>query len=361
MTVKTDNPLVGKVIMTCLAGSKAYGTSLPTSDTDIRGIFVAHPKSIRTPWHTIGEYTLPEEEDGKLYELNKFMELFVDMNPNIIELMFVRESEILTATPEYWLLRKHAQNLLSSKVAFKFSGYAMAQLKRIKGHDKWITNPQPVEVPSQKEFFRMVTNYTEHKILKHSDFISALNGCEGLTTMVPLGNNLFGVVLDTREDVGPMFNQDGSIRKLVYEEVPDHLKKREPLMIVKYLSEEHKLAKEKHRNYWIWKENRNASRHELEEKFGYDTKHAMHLVRLMRMAREILETGEVHVWRPDHEELLAIRNGSLAYDDLIEWAENTDEYIRGEAYQKTSLPKKVDLDKATDILLKVQDMAWGTW
>ncbi|AEZ66297.1 hypothetical protein phiTE_131 [Pectobacterium phage phiTE] len=37
--------------------------------------------------------------------------------------------------------------------------------------------------------------------------------------------------------------------------------------------------------------NRNAARHELEEKFGYDTKHAMHLVRLLRMSQEILETG----------------------------------------------------------------------
>lgn len=351
---------IGKVIMTCLSGSKAYGTSLPTSDTDIRGIFVAEPKSIRTPWYTIGEYTMPDQEDGKLYELNKFMELYVDMNPNIIELMFVRESEILTATPEYWELRREAQSLLSSKVAFKFSGYAMAQLKRIKGHDKWINNPQPVDVPSQLEFFRLVNNYTEEKILKHKDFLSALSRLEGLATLVPLGNHLYGVVFDNRESVAPMFNPDGSIRKLVYEDIPEEIKKRSPMFIVKYLSEDHKLAKEKHRNYWTWKENRNSARHELETKFGYDTKHAMHLVRLMRMAREILETGEVNVWRSDHEELLGIRAGSLSYDDLIEWAENTDEYVRGEAYRKTSLPKKVDLEKAAAILLKVQDMAWSS-
>ncbi|URC22739.1 DNA polymerase [Serratia phage vB_SmaM-Kashira] len=353
-----ENKVPGKVIMKCLAGSKAYGTSVPTSDTDIRGIFVAEPKAIRTPWYTVGEYTMPDEEDGKLYELNKFMELFVDMNPNIIELMFVRESEILFSTPEYWELRRHAHALLSSKVAFKFSGYAMAQLKRIKGHDKWINNPQPVEVPSQLEFFRMVNNYTEEKILKHKDFMDVLIRLEGLASLIPLGNWLYGVVFDYRESVPPMFNPDGSIRKIAYEDIPDDIKKRAPLFIVKYLSEDHKLAKEKHRNYWTWKENRNASRHELEVKFGYDTKHAMHLVRLMRMAREILETGEVHVWRPDHEELVGIRNGSLDYDTLIEWAEMTDEYVRGEAYQNTKLPKKVDLKLASDILLKVQDMAW---
>mgnify|MGYP001607055563 CR=1 FL=1 len=46
-------------------------------------------------------------------------------------------------------------------------------------------------------------------------------------------------------------------------------------------------------------------------------KHAMHLVRLMRMCKEILITCEVVVKRPDREELLAIRNGAWSYYKLI--------------------------------------------
>lgn len=358
MTVIIDNPLVGKVIMTCLAGSKAYGTSLPTSDTDIRGIFVAPPKSIRTPWHTINEYTLPNEEDGKVYELNNFMKLFLDMNPNIIELMFVRESEILSSTPEYWELRKYAHQLLNSNIAFRFSGYAMAQMKRIKGHDKWINNPQPKELPTQREFMKLVHNYLPGNPIQNSvDFHVRLHNMENYTIFLPLGENMYAVIEDT-ENPG-LFSHDNTIRKLEYAKIPDEVKRNKPLMIVRYLDDEHKTAKEKHRQYWEWKTNRNEARSELEQKFGYDTKHAMHLVRLMRMAEEILRDGEVNVFRKDAAELLEIRGGKLTLEELLEWAEKKDELIHKVLYKETSLPKRSDLNLATEVLLRVQDMAWA--
>ena len=57
----------------------------------------------------------------------------------------------------------------------------------------------------------------------------------------------------------------------------------------------------------------------LEAAHGYDTKHGAHLVRLLRMGREIVETGSVHVWRGDRDadELLAIRAGAWSYDRLM--------------------------------------------
>ena len=73
-------------------------------------------------------------------------------------------------------------------------------------------------------------------------------------------------------------------------------------------------------SYETWKAERNAARAELESRHGYDTKHAMHLVRLMRMGLEIVQTGELRVRRPDAEELNAIRDGALTYDELMETA-----------------------------------------
>ena len=35
------------------------------------------------------------------------------------------------------------------------------------------------------------------------------------------------------------------------------------------------------------------------------------------MGIEILETGEAHVYRPDREWLLAVRNGLLQYEELL--------------------------------------------
>jgi uncharacterized protein len=83
----------------------------------------------------------------------------------------------------------------------------------------------------------------------------------------------------------------------------------------KYLS-----AMKQWESYETWKAERNPARAELESRHGYDTKHAMHLIRLMRMGLEILETGELLVRRPDAEELTAIRDGALSYDELMEAA-----------------------------------------
>jgi len=58
----------------------------------------------------------------------------------------------------------------------------------------------------------------------------------------------------------------------------------------------------------------------MEKEFGYDGKHAMHLVRLLRMGFEIISTGQVVVTRPDAEELLEIRNGSWPLEQLLEYA-----------------------------------------
>jgi hypothetical protein len=78
--------------------------------------------------------------------------------------------------------------------------------------------------------------------------------------------------------------------------------------------------------YEEWTRQRNPVRAELGRRFGYGTKHAMHLLRLLRMA-----TGEVRVRRPDAEELLAVRRGSLTFDSLLEQAESLGSRLKGRA------------------------------
>ena len=95
----------------------------------------------------------------------------------------------------------------------------------------------------------------------------------------------------------------------------------------------------------------------MEEKFGYDTKHAMHLVRLLRIGYEALTEHEVMVKRPDAQELLAIRRGEWTYDKIVEYAEGMQEKVMS-AYETTSLPRSVDINYAADLLIELQDMAW---
>jgi hypothetical protein len=93
-----------------------------------------------------------------------------------------------------------------------------------------------------------------------------------------------------------------------------------------------------------------GKRAETIEKFGYDTKHAMHLVRLMRMGEEVLRDGAVNVWRSDRNDLLAIRNGAMTLIDLELWTAEKDKEL--ETVEST-LQWGPDMQKTDALLLKL--------
>src|SRR6185436_19189335 len=88
-------------------------------------------------------------------------------------------------------------------------------------------------------------------------------------------------------------------------------------------------------SYETWKSQRNPARADLEREYGYDTKRAMHLVRLMRMGLELL------VRRDDADELVKIREGALPFDDLLATAARLEEDMKNAA-TKATLPDDVD-------------------
>lgn len=339
------------------AGSHAYGTALPTSDVDFRGIFCAEPVNIRTPFFKVEEVTDVTEEDTKFYELAHFMKLCVDCNPNIVETVWVDREDIVSTSPAYELLRENREMMLSSKIAFTTSGYALAQLKRIKGHNKWINNPQPKEPLQPKDFLTLVQYFGEEKMLKLD-----LPMWRNSSRLVHYGNEIYGVYISAGhqlyDDKGNL-NVTRQLEGKIDDDVVAHEILGNPIMIVKWNKQEYKTAKEKHKQYWTWKKNRNKARGKLEEQFGFDTKHAMHLVRLLRMGEEALTEGRIIVKRPDAEELLAIRDGAWTYEEIVAYAEEMDVRIRGELYNNTCLPKKVNLKKVAELVMELQDLVWA--
>lgn len=337
------------LLVKMLAGSHAYGTATLSSDIDYRGIFCAEEINIRTPFFPVFEAEDIQEEDTKYYELRHFMKLCVDCNPNIIELLWTDDKHIVVRHPAYDLIRSHRKNLLSSKIAFTTSGYALAQLKRIKGHNKWISKPQPKESPVTSQYVSLVQWFGKDRMMP-SDF--KLANFKNGYRLVPYGETLFGLVPSEKHNT---FNDDGSLNTN-FEGERHNLP--QPLAFIKFNREVYEADKETHRQYWNWKENRNEKRSELEEQFGYDTKHAMHLVRLLRMGLEALRDEEIIVNRPDAKELMSIRNGAWPYDYVVKYAEEMDKQVREVWYKNTRLPKKPDLKYAAQVLMEAQDIVW---
>lgn len=295
-------------IYKCYHGSRAYGTNVAGSDVDIKGIAVA-PHS-----HVCGfAYPFEQHESTKpdivIYDLRKFMKLAADCNPNIIEVLFCSEADILDITDCGRELRKNSQLFLSRKAKHTFSGYAFAQLKRIKSHKAWLLDP-PDHKPTREKF-----GLPEKKLLSASEI--------------------------------------GATEKLIVTGVPV----TENVLRALELEKAYGNALTKWHQYETWKAERNTKRAELEAKFGYDTKHAYHLVRLMRMCGEILRGEGVIVRRPDAKELLEIRNGSWSYDKLIEWAEDKD--AENEALMANSpLPHSPDLLRLNALCADLHELAW---
>jgi hypothetical protein len=92
-----------------------------------------------------------------------------------------------------------------------------------------------------------------------------------------------------------------------------------------------------------WKTKRNPARATLERKHGYDTKHAMHLIRLMRMGLEVVRSGDLVVRRPDADELIAIREGAMSFDQLLAAAAALGQEMQ-RASSTTRLPPDVDYE-----------------
>jgi len=93
-------------------------------------------------------------------------------------------------------------------------------------------------------------------------------------------------------------------------------------------------------------------RKKLVEQFGYDTKNAAHLVRLLRMAIEFLGTGKFIVKRPDASQLLDIKNGVWTLEEVKAEAELLF-YQAEQAYKNSSLPETIDREKVNALAIAI--------
>ena len=87
----------------------------------------------------------------------------------------------------------------------------------------------------------------------------------------------------------------------------------------------------------------------LVDKYGYDTKNASHLIRLLQMCKEFLKDGRFYVWRENRQELMDIKLGKWNLLKVKEKAEKLFNECQT-AFDNTKLPMYPDYDVANDLL-----------
>jgi|ETNvirnome_6_100_1030635.scaffolds.fasta_scaffold18429_2 hypothetical protein len=298
------------IILETVGGSHAYGTNIETSDLDTRGIFIAERDFYHGFSKNVEQIEMKGELDRVIYELRKFMKLAANCNPNILEILFGRDKDIIKITKLGEKLREHRDLFLSKKCKHAYLGYAHAQLKRIKSHKKWLLDP-PKKKPEREDF-----DLPKYKKLVPKDWISAISQSDYS-------------VLENKIDKDYEFLIDAAKKEKSYHDALTHWKQ-----------------------YINWKETRNSKRAALEAKWGFDTKHANHLVRMMRTCIELLEGRGLLVYRHDAEELLDIRHGVWSYDKLIDEAQKLEAHAN-ELYETSNLRHHVDIEKLNELCMEL--------
>ena len=94
-------------------------------------------------------------------------------------------------------------------------------------------------------------------------------------------------------------------------------------------------------------------RKKLIEQFGYDTKNASHLVRLLRMGIEFVETGDMQVYRTDDaQELIDIKRGKWSLEKVKQLSDRLFEQLESVG-QKSPLPEEPDYEGAEKLLISI--------
>jgi predicted nucleotidyltransferase len=335
------------LLFDAIGGSHAYGTALPGSDEDRRGVFLA-PKSFLLGLDHIDQVS-DDRHDQTYYELGRFFELLLKNNPNALELLGIPDDCVRFRHP---LFARISPGMFLSKLCARTYGeYAMGQIQKARGLNKKIVNPQPEERQSLLSFCFVPEGQGSIPVLRWMSE-RGLSPRECGLTAVRNAADLFAVY----------YEPGAAYRGLVSPKDPDALlfssvaQEAQPIAWMAFNENAFRAHCKAHREYWEWVALRNEERftNNIEHGRGYDSKNLMHTVRLLAMADEIAREGVLRVRRPDREALLKIRAGEFPYEALVDQAEAMLASMR-DHFSASSLPDEPDRDQANELLIELRE------
>lgn len=314
--LRTNTP--SAILFECIAGSRAYGTGVSTSDEDIRGIF-AVPATAYLDLTQPRDQISDDRGNVVYYSLRRFIELLTHANPNILELLFMPDDCIRASSPEMDLLVAERHFFISKHCADTHAGYAMAQIKKAKGQNKWINNPKP-EIPPSKEDFCFV-------IPRQSDLQKHPARPVPLRTIGWSLNEYHAARLEHSSDTYRLYHYGKQARgvfrgdMIACESIPEEDESSRFAGLLLYNERAWKQGLADYQNYWAWRRDRNESRWQQQEtgELDFDVKNMMHTVRLLLSGRSLMRFGQpiIRFSGDDLALLMSIREGKLSFEEIM--------------------------------------------
>jgi predicted nucleotidyltransferase len=314
--LRTDKHLGNNIILLTTGGSHSYGTNIDTaehtSDLDIRGIAIENLNEI------IGlsnfEQFINEATDTTVYGLRKVLGLMLNCNPNVIEMLGTKDEHLFVCNEYGQLLRDNVDLFLSKKAINSFGGYATAQLRRLQNALARDNYPQ-----TEKE--KHILNTVKTQLSTIEDRYKSIS--DGILDLY--------IDKSEKEDIETEIFMNIELKnyplrdfKNIYTEMSSVVKE---------------YAKLNHRN---------SKKDEL-----HLNKHAMHLIRLLQMGKEIVEGKGVNTYRgKDIPLMMDIRNGKYTYDEIFEMVDKYEKEFQY-ASDNTELPTKPNYHKVEELLMEI--------
>jgi hypothetical protein len=384
----------GLLIFEGIVGSQAYGLATPTSDTDMKGVYIQPMDDILSFGYV--EQISDEKNDLVYYEVRRFLELISTNNPNILELLNLPEECIMYKHPVYDLILETGDQFISKICKNSFAGYAIAQIKKARGLNKKIVNPVEKERKSPLDFCNVIrgngtsslVNWLKHNgldqkfcgivnisnakdmyalyydfnahnrfseysgfMLEYTEmnFFTKLFGGKKIIKKRKMNTKAFNKLKEESSKGGQFLNYKGIVKvhedgnfpsnQLRLSSIP---KQEQELCTFSFNQDGYTKYCNSYKEYWDWVDTRNEARYNDNAKHGkgYDSKNMMHCHRLLDMAIEIGEGKGIIVRRPNREYLLSIRSGEMDYDILLADAERKIQLV-DQIFENSNLQEKI--------------------
>jgi predicted nucleotidyltransferase len=310
-----------QLIYQSIVGSQSYGLQTPTSDTDIKGVYMQDKKDLLVS----GGYKphVSMNKDEFYFELSNFLELLAVGNPTAIELLVSPEHCVLQSSAEFRKILKHKDIFFTKKLYDSFGGYALNQLKKAGGLEKKF-NWEASRIKKKDILdFCKVLGRSAGRTYTAKDYLKAMGTTQekvGLTKVEGFRDTYKFYIPPNPAALGVIYrglSVEGSNEVRTSEVPKDYA---DNWFGVLYFNKESYSAHCKdYKSYKHWEATRNETRYrESREGKKYDGKNIMHTVRLVRTIEHFHHTGEFNIdMSADRDFLLDIKKGNVNLEEVI--------------------------------------------
>jgi len=294
------------VLVLAQIGSHSHNTYVPPSDPqaidDVDYMLIVVPPASYTfgikTWDGLNFQR--DELDVVVYSFQKFVRLLLKANPNVLGLLWLDASSYVQSTYAWHeiLTQRH---LFSSRHAYhSFIGYAHGQMQKMESFD--------VSVRAEWR-----------------DALGIITAC-GWTRDQVTSNAHRVMPATTAHTADEIARAVTTVQRIHARHFQGYMGERRKALV---------------------------------ERYGFDTKNAAHLIRLMRMCVEFLRTGRMQVYRThDADHIRAIKAGRVPLDAIKAEAEAL--FVEARAARDASpLPEEPDLVRADELVRYVHLETYG--